>query len=491
MGVFTKLWTSLSDSILSFNGFNSEEIYVNDLWKICPRMYSTTVVVESDIFDQLMYELHGRYGTPEDKGNHGLIFRTQLSTDDTTTGTVTITCYPSTCTLSIQGTLHSCWVDTVLIEIGVKLRNENAAESDPDQSSLCDISATCMPTSTSTPIRTSASVQAASVSTASQGMQTSPIPTPRYVCASTQTEPSRCNCSSSKPTTPNKEQTKHFQIPRKTASRSSASCASTSAIPTSNFYSVLQVEDCDLSSDCDVSDSASCSSASARPMPKPRKHKPVPKPRKFKPIPKPRTLLPTCEPRNDSCSNSSTAVPCSSPQPKPSLKRRTVLILGDSIPKYLQGRRLSRRLKVVNRCISGSDLELWIKIAPAFVEEVQPSCVIIHCGTNNINTCFPSECLELLVKLGNIIKEINSDIHVAVSSLTNQEHYGISAWLKEYNSRLADVCDLLHWTYIDNSNIGNGHLARDKLHLNRSGTRTLAMNFISFLRIMTETLLII
>ena len=102
------LWTSFTGSLgnLNFNGFAHGEIYIHDFWTIKPKMYSTTVAVEQDIYDQLMYELHGRYDAPEDKGHHGLIFRDTMTLPDGNTGLATITCYSSTCTLSVQGSCH-------------------------------------------------------------------------------------------------------------------------------------------------------------------------------------------------------------------------------------------------------------------------------------------------------------------------------------------------------------------------------------------------
>ena len=147
---------------------------------------------------------------------------------------------------------------------------------------------------------------------------------------------------------------------------------------------------------------------------------------------------------------------------------------------------MSRQCRVVNRCIPGSNLELWIKLAPVIINEEQPSSVIIHCGTNNISHLLVNECLELYHLLVSVILELNSSIHIAVSSLIVQRKYATSFWTKEFNARLLDLCRSNKWTYIDNDNISKSHLARDGLHLSRSGISLLAQNFISFIRLVSK-----
>ena len=50
------------------------------------------------------------------------------------------------------------------------------------------------------------------------------------------------------------------------------------------------------------------------------------------------------------------------------------------------------------------------------------------------------------------------------------------------NSKLKDLCMENGYDFIDNTNIGFRHLARDKLHINKEGRRILAFNFLNHLR---------
>ena len=165
-------------------------------------------------------------------------------------------------------------------------------------------------------------------------------------------------------------------------------------------------------------------------------------------------------------------------------EKPTVLIIGDSIPKGIVAQRLSRKYRVINRCIPGTKLQLWTKIVPSMIEEEKPTCIIIHCGTNNIQNCLTNECLSLYQELIASIRSV-SPVHIAVSSLTIQKHSGRQIWINEFNMRLRELCDFYSMSYICNDNITVKEIAKEdkyKLHLSRRGTSLLAQNYIEFLR---------
>ena len=166
-------------------------------------------------------------------------------------------------------------------------------------------------------------------------------------------------------------------------------------------------------------------------------------------------------------------------QPQPQPLNRTVLVLGDLIPKHLVGRRLSRRYKVLNRTLPGTNLELWIKLAPSFIEQECPTAVIIHLGTNNISQKLTSECETLLETLVTVIMNTEPQTQICFSSLTTQRNFGHNVWIREYNARLKDICHRSKCTFINNDNIETCHLVPDGLHLSKAGTSILARNYIS------------
>ena len=105
----------LQNSFVNFNssfpGFSNVDIYKNKKWIIKHRKQSTTVYVDDAYFDALLCEFTFLYDTPEDSGpQHGFIYRcTELH--------VTITCYPTTHAISVQGVQHRHWIDTILQDI--------------------------------------------------------------------------------------------------------------------------------------------------------------------------------------------------------------------------------------------------------------------------------------------------------------------------------------------------------------------------------------
>jgi hypothetical protein len=136
-------------------------------------------------------------------------------------------------------------------------------------------------------------------------------------------------------------------------------------------------------------------------------------------------------------------------------------------------------------------MEHWIKLAPTLIKQHNPTCVIIHCGTNNIANCSPSQCLDLTLELIHIVYNAKPTIAIGISSLIIQGYVRNTAWVKEYNTSLFNLCRQTNLAaYIDNSNIGLEHLTRtDYLHLKGNGIKQLAMNFISFLRFFVRVIL--
>ena len=526
IGTLSELLTSYHNSMenLSFSGFSANEIFATSPWTIKPMKKSTTLLVNPDIFKDFTYVLEQRYGQPENKGlQHGLIYRARGTDDDTEGDVVTITCYETTHTVSVQGSGHSLWIS------GLKSIKEQLAQittqhvdQSPESSPLDLLSLDSLPlnfaTSTpkapqpqpdhvSSPLRSQPQFSEAFTQTEAPHLTICDIqlvcptveyddpllheestdniaivpedpivPTPVIEPSSLEPEdlppiPLPWKTEKSVPTVtehlPQMESTDISKPPENSSSAEPVDVCFVPTIPTSNFFNVLNVEE-PTTSTSDISQSTPTHDSQTlqpRPIPKPRKNLPQPHQPSHdigKPIPKPRNNLPTTPTTVDKVT-------------------RTVLILGDSIPKHLDGRHMSRRYKVINRCIPGSNIELWMKLAPIFIQEECPTAVILHIGTNNIQSTLTNECLDLFITLVAVIKSICPSTRILVSSLTTQSKPGHDAWIYEYNARLRDQCKLFKWTYIDNSvNIQTSHLSKyDGLHLNKMSISRLAQNFIS------------
>ncbi len=64
-----------SSENLTFAGFSSGQIDYGSKWQIIPRLYSTTISVDPDFINEVLYHMNAMYGPPQDKGSRGLIFR--------------------------------------------------------------------------------------------------------------------------------------------------------------------------------------------------------------------------------------------------------------------------------------------------------------------------------------------------------------------------------------------------------------------------------
>ena len=72
-------------------------------------------------------------------------------------------------------------------------------------------------------------------------------------------------------------------------------------------------------------------------------------------------------------------------QPEKKKKRKTTVILGDSIVKRIQGQKLGRKVKqsVIVKSFPGAKLECMSHYAILTVKNNHDR-IIIHCGTNNV-----------------------------------------------------------------------------------------------------------
>ena len=157
IGTLSELLTSYHNSMenLSISGFSANEIFATSPWTIKPMKKSTTLLVNPDIFKDFTYVLEQRYGQPENKGiQHGLIYRARGTDDDTEGNVVTITCYETTHTVSVQGSGHSLWIsDLKSIKEQLAQITTQHVDQSPDPSPLDLLSLDSLPLNfaTSTP----------------------------------------------------------------------------------------------------------------------------------------------------------------------------------------------------------------------------------------------------------------------------------------------------------------------------------------------------
>ena len=167
-----------------------------------------------------------------------------------------------------------------------------------------------------------------------------------------------------------------------------------------------------------------------------------------------------------------------------SKKKRSVVILGDSLVKDVEQHKLRNSLnkeRIFIKNFSGATVEdMKTYIIPS--KKHDNDLVILHVGTNDLR--HPKEAKE-------IAKEI---IDLAINTKTEKNEIMISGIVprrdnlndkaKEVNIHLQNLCINYNFHFIDNGNVNKDtDLNMSGLHLNYKGTYVLGGNFVEAIRL--------
>ena len=190
-------------------------------------------------------------------------------------------------------------------------------------------------------------------------------------------------------------------------------------------------------------------------------------------------------------SSHQTASPALSPQdpndpernasPQNSDYNKPIVIIGDSIIKNIDPRRLSKK-PVRKFTYPGKTADQISEEVMSINVNGDPAHAIVHAGTNNLPTDSAQRCAEKIVDLAKSVKLKFPNSRIAVSALTHREDLDLSAKLHDANESLKSLSESNNFTFIDNSIIDNSCLNSSKLHLNSKGSSLLAVKFINFVR---------
>lgn len=154
-----------------------------------------------------------------------------------------------------------------------------------------------------------------------------------------------------------------------------------------------------------------------------------------------------------------------------------LLIVGDCMVKNLQGHKMSKSSNVKVWSFPGctvQDMEDHIK--PLLRKN--PEEIILHLGTNNLKDSDPKTCAD---KIAELCSQVNKSTKITISSIVGRaDDHTLDTKGKQVNKILNEVCKKNKWNFVDHSNIdAEKHLNRSRLHLNKSGTKVFATNFIN------------
>ena len=160
----------------------------------------------------------------------------------------------------------------------------------------------------------------------------------------------------------------------------------------------------------------------------------------------------------------------------------SIAILGDSMIKMLKPSRLRRSIgkKTIVKTFPGAsvaDMKHYVK--PTL--EKNPELIVLHVGTNDIYDKEPEEIVKEVESLCTGIVT-NSLAQVAISEIIQRDDATMNIKIKNTNKLLAKLCSKYKWAIIQHGNINISNLNASGLHLNITGTTTLAKNYIDFLK---------
>ena len=154
-----------------------------------------------------------------------------------------------------------------------------------------------------------------------------------------------------------------------------------------------------------------------------------------------------------------------------------MVVLRDSIVKYVQGRNLSTKVRSVVKSFSGSKVDhVFQYMKPTL--ELKPDKIILHVGTNDLKYSSPEYVAERIADLGHSIVAESHTTKVTISSLTcRSDNILLNNKVVQVNSYLNTYARQNGRSILPNSNITTSQLNASGVHLNISGTNIFYSNF--------------
>ena len=164
------------------------------------------------------------------------------------------------------------------------------------------------------------------------------------------------------------------------------------------------------------------------------------------------------------------------------INQKEVFIVGDSIVKNLQGHRISKDPKVKVWSFPGcTSKDMKDHIQPLLRRN--PQEIILHVGTNSIRSSESAQaCADEIADLAALVNSNSTKVTIS-SLLPRSDDEDLGDIIKEVNEIIGKLCQQNKWSFIDHQNINtNTHLNRSGLHLNKIGNTQFAKDFIDYIK---------
>ena len=162
-------------------------------------------------------------------------------------------------------------------------------------------------------------------------------------------------------------------------------------------------------------------------------------------------------------------------------RKKSVVVLGDSIVKGIHGWRLSRTrnapLVTVKSFPAATTEDMESYCIPTI--RAQPDELILHIGTNDLQTNTSRQVIDNIVNLADNISQ-NCTSEVTISSLLKRlDKPNLDSKVTEINNGLLKFAANRCWKFISHNNINRkNHFNSSGLHLSHEGNSLFASNLI-------------
>ena len=150
--------------------------------------------------------------------------------------------------------------------------------------------------------------------------------------------------------------------------------------------------------------------------------------------------------------------------------------------KHVEGWQLSKSTnqKVYVRSFTGAKVKCMKDYIKPCIQENDPDHVIMHVGTNEMNSELPPE--RIAKSVIHVAKNVKTDTRsVSISGIIPRND-NFNNKVMEVNKELAKMCKREKFQFLEHSNINpKAHLNKSKVHLNRNGYIKLGKNVANFI----------
>ena len=162
----------------------------------------------------------------------------------------------------------------------------------------------------------------------------------------------------------------------------------------------------------------------------------------------------------------------------PEKPKKLVYIASDSMLNQLKAKKLSNQYEVKVRYHGGCTVTCMYTHVPEMIE-LKPEFIILHVGTND---CVNKTSDEVLTELCDLERYIQKSLPSSKIIFSLPIIRADSSTANKIIKNLCVKIKRLNYTVLDNSNLNVSHLSKKGLHLNKYGTKKMALNIISLIR---------